>query len=104
MDSGRVDPNVRPSARTDLQDAFQGNAAAKCAAAEVCLRTVVSEMVANRALRAQRIKVAAANPGILDTLTSEGVLVLTNGERSAQFRHHLVFDYVASRVYLDPDG
>jgi hypothetical protein len=73
-------------------------------AAEVCLRTVVEDMVANRALRAQRVKVAAANPSILDTLTREGVLVVTNGERSVQFRHHLLFDYVASRVFLDADA
>ncbi|MGV6876528.1 hypothetical protein ACUSIJ_28150 [Pseudochelatococcus sp. B33] len=73
-------------------------------AAEVCLHTVVEEMVTNRALRAQRVKVAVANPTILDTLTGEGVLVVTNGERSVQFRHHLLFDYVASRVFLDPDA
>ncbi|MFG1364057.1 hypothetical protein [Xanthobacter versatilis] len=74
------------------------------AAAEVCLRSVVGEMVASRSLRAPRLKVAAANPGILDTLTGEGVLILTNGERSVQFRHHLLFDYVTNRVYLDADG
>ncbi|MGE0713878.1 MAG: hypothetical protein AB7P02_00425 [Alphaproteobacteria bacterium] len=73
-------------------------------AAEVCLRGVVEEMVANRALRAPRLKVAAANPDILDALTREGVLVMTNGERSVQFRHHLLFDYVASRVFLDAEG
>jgi len=73
-------------------------------AAEVCLHSVVVEMVANRALRAQKVKVAAANPGVLDALTGEGVLVMTNGERSVQFRHHLLFDYVASRVFLDSDA
>ncbi|TGD94579.1 ATP-binding protein [Methylobacterium nonmethylotrophicum] len=73
-------------------------------AAEICLRIVVEEMVATRALRAQRLKVATANPNILDTLTGEGVLVVTNGERSVQFRHHVLFDYVASRVFLDPDA
>lgn len=73
-------------------------------AAEVCLRTLVESMVANRALRASRVRVAAANPTILDTLTGEGVLVVTNGERSVQFRHHILFDYVASRVLLDPDA
>lgn len=73
-------------------------------AAEVCLRNVVEDMVAARTLRAQRIKVAAANPATLDMLTSEGVLVVTNAERSVHFRHHLLFDYVASRVFLDPDG
>lgn len=73
-------------------------------AAEVCLRTVVEDMIAAGSLRAQRLKVAAANPAILDTLTGEGVLVLTNAERSVYFRHHLLFDYVTSRVFLDPDG
>lgn len=73
-------------------------------AAEVCLRSVVQEMVANRALRAQRLKVAAANPNALDALTADGVLVLANGERSVQFRHHLLFDYVASRAFLDADA
>jgi hypothetical protein len=68
-------------------------------AAEVCLRDVVGEMVANRALRAPRVKVAAANPAILDTLTAEGVLVLADQQRSIQFRHHMLF--VASRVFLD---
>ena len=72
-------------------------------AAEVCLRAVVDEMVAVRALRAPRLKVAAANANILETLTAEGVLVVTNRERSVQFRHHLLFDYVASRVFLDAD-
>src|SRR5262249_42077382 len=57
----------------------------------------------HHALRAQRLKVAAANPDILDTLVGEGVLVLMNGERSVQFRHHLLFDYVASCVFLDID-
>jgi hypothetical protein len=73
-------------------------------AAEVCLRGVVDEMVTNRTLRAPRVKVAAANPTILDTLTAEGVLVLADQRRSVQFRHHLLFDYVASRVFLDADA
>lgn len=75
------------------------------AAAEVCLGVVVGEMVTNRALRALRVKVAAANPAILDTLTAEGVLVPADPQRSSiQFRHHLLFDYVASRVFLDADA
>ena len=73
------------------------------AAAEVCLHTVVTEMVANRALHAPRLSVAAANPQILDALIGEGVLV-TDQRRSVQFRHHLLFDYVASRVFMDADA
>lgn len=73
-------------------------------AAEVCLRAVVFEMVALRAFRAPRLKVAATNPQILDVLIGEGVLVFTDQQRSVQFRHHLLFDYVASRVFMDTDA
>ncbi len=72
-------------------------------AAEVCLRGVVEEMVTTRALRVPRLKVAAANPTILDALTAEGVLVMADQQRSIQFRHHILFDYVASRVFLNAD-
>lgn len=72
--------------------------------AEVCLRAIVEHMVAAGALRAQRLKVAIASPAMLETLTGEGVLISTNAERSVHFRHHLLFDYIASRVFLDPDG
>jgi hypothetical protein len=74
------------------------------AAGEVCLRAVVTEMVNHHALRAPRMAVAAANPIALDALTGEGVLISTDQQRSIQFRHHLLFDYVASRVFLDPDA
>jgi hypothetical protein len=73
-------------------------------AAEVCLRTVVAEMVERRTLRAPRLTVAAQNPNILDALVGEGVLVSTDQQRSVQFRHHLLFDYVANRVFLDPSA
>jgi len=73
-------------------------------AAEVCLRTVVAEMVERRTLRAPRLTVAAQNPNILDALVGEGVLVSTDQQRSVQFRHHLLFDYVANRVFLDASG
>jgi hypothetical protein len=74
------------------------------AAAEVCLRAVVTEMVSQRALRAPRLTVAANDPKMLDALTAEGVLIGTDQHRSIQFRHHLLFDYVASRVFLDADA
>lgn len=72
-------------------------------AAEVCLRTLVSEMVARRTLRAPRLVVAEQHAQMLDILTGEGVLVSSDQQRSVQFRHHLLFDYVASRVFLDAD-
>ncbi|NHN86958.1 hypothetical protein GOB93_20620 [Acetobacter musti] len=71
--------------------------------AEVCLRNVVQDMIAVGTLRARRLKVADANATMLDTLMGEGILISSNAERSVHFRHHLLFDYVASRVFLDPD-
>ncbi len=73
-------------------------------AAEVCLRAVVDRMVARRTLRAPKLEVAAHNPGALEALIGVGVLVLTDAGRSIQFRHHLLFDYVASRVFLDGEA
>lgn len=70
-------------------------------AAEVCLRRVVDEMMSLRALRASRLDVAAQNPAVLEALVGAGVLASIDRERSVQFRHHLLFDYVASRVFLD---
>lgn len=71
--------------------------------AEVCLRNVVQDMIAVGTLRARRLKVADANATMLDTLMGDGILVSSNTERSVYFRHHLLFDYIASRVFLDPD-
>jgi SpoVK/Ycf46/Vps4 family AAA+-type ATPase len=71
-------------------------------AAEQCLQRVISEMVTARALRANRLSAAGSDPIIFDTLLHENVLVLLPGERHVAFRHHILFDYAASRVYLDP--
>ena len=72
-------------------------------AAEQCLRRVVSEMVGGRALKANRLNAAGSEPTVFDTLLRENVLVLLPGERHVAFRHHILFDYAASRVHLDPD-
>lgn len=71
-------------------------------AAEQCLHRVVSEMVAARALRANRLSAAGSDAKAFDALLHESVLVLLPGERNVAFRHHILFDYAASRVYLDP--
>jgi hypothetical protein len=68
-------------------------------AAEQCLHRVVSEMVGGRALKANRLSAAGSEPTVLDTLLHENVLVLLPGERHVAFRHHILFDYAASRVY-----
>jgi len=69
-------------------------------AAEVCLRKVVATMIEQRSLRAPRLSVAQDHPAMIDALTAEGVLILADQTRLVQFRHHLLFDYVASRVFL----
>jgi hypothetical protein len=68
------------------------------------LHRVVQFMVKTRALRAPKSEVALDAPAMIDTLCREGVLVVVNNERWVQFRHHLLFDYAAARLYLDPDG
>jgi len=70
--------------------------------AEACLRRVVSLMVKAGALRASRMDILDAFPKGLETLVQEGVLISTESHRWIQFRHHLLFDYAASRVYLGP--
>ena len=71
-------------------------------AAELCLRRSVSEMVDGRALRANKLNAAGSDPTAFDTLLRENVLVSLPGDRQVAFRHHILFDYAASRVYLDP--
>ncbi|MCL6688081.1 hypothetical protein M8R19_05065 [Pseudomonas sp. R3.Fl] len=65
------------------------------------LSRVVELMVQARALRAPRLLAAGESASMIDTLCKEGVLVV-DGERWVQFRHHLLFDYAAARLALDP--
>ncbi len=73
-------------------------------AAEVLLRDILATMVGRRALRAPRLEVAARDPHTLEKLTADGVLVPVDQDRSIQFRHHLLFDYAASRVFLNAEA
>lgn len=70
-------------------------------AAEACLRLIIDEMIAARALQTSKFNVASQQPQALDDLLRENILVLVSGERHVVFRHHILFDYVTSRVYLD---
>jgi hypothetical protein len=74
------------------------------AAAEACLRRVVSCMVDTRALRAPAAVAAESFPDAFDALCIQGVLIRVENDRYIQFRHHLLFDYVASRLLLDMDA
>jgi hypothetical protein len=72
------------------------------AAAAVCLRLVVERMLGAQSLRAPRLDIAAVVPDALAALERDAVLVPQNGDREIVFRHHILFDYAASRVLLDP--
>lgn len=66
--------------------------------AELCLRTAVAQMVANRNLQANRLDVAQADPVAFDNLRSSKVLITVSNDRYISFRHHILYDYAASRV------
>ncbi|RBH49173.1 hypothetical protein C3F00_035765, partial [Pseudomonas sp. MWU13-2860] len=72
--------------------------------ADACLHLVVKEMVGGRSLRVQTHIIAAATPDALDALLLRGVLAKVENERFIQFRHHILFDYAASRLVMDVDG
>ncbi|RUU14456.1 ATP-binding protein, partial [Mesorhizobium sp. USDA-HM6] len=70
--------------------------------ARTSLSRVVQLMVQARALRAPTLQAAGDDPAMIDTLCKEGVLVVVDSERWVQFRHHLLFDYAAARLALEP--
>lgn len=72
--------------------------------AKSSLSRVVQLMVQARALRAPILDAAGDNPTMIDTLCKEGVLVVVDSGRWVQFRHHLLFDYAAARLALDPSA
>ena len=69
-----------------------------------CIREIAQAMVDARALRAPFGAATRRDPAVLDTLEREGVLISVEGRRWVQFRHHLLFDFAAARVLLDPDA
>ena len=73
-------------------------------AAEACLGRVVQSMLDNRTLRTTTASIGAIDPSAFDELCRGGVLTRVENDRYIQFRHHLLFDYVASRMLLDPDA
>lgn len=70
--------------------------------AKTSLSRVVQLMVQGRALRAPAIQAAGNDPAIIEILCKEGVLVVVDGDRWVQFRHHLLFDYAAARLAFEP--
>ena len=70
--------------------------------AQLCLRGMVEAMVDTRVLRVQKHAVASNDPATIDTLSYEGVLIAAGNDQWVQFRHHILFDFAAARVMLDP--
>ncbi|MBB4373749.1 hypothetical protein GGD63_006577 [Bradyrhizobium sp. cir1] len=70
--------------------------------ADLCLRAAVEQMVTNRGLQASRLTVAQSDTAAFDRLLRNNVLIGVAGNRYVAFRHHILFDYAASRVFIDP--
>ncbi|MBG21413.1 MAG: hypothetical protein CML31_15925 [Rhizobiales bacterium] len=69
--------------------------------AESCLRRTVEIMIKSSRLQVRRIDASAGTGTAIDNLRQANVLVDV-GDRAIAFRHHILFDYAASRVYIDP--
>src|SRR6201998_2376277 len=67
-----------------------------------CLASVVEAMVAERGVEADAGPIEKDHGALLDRLRQSGVLVSRRNDRQIAFRHNILFDYVASRLYLDP--
>lgn len=67
-----------------------------------CLTSVIEAMVAERGVEADAGPIEKDHGAMLDRLRQAGVLVSRRNGRQIAFRHNILFDYVASRLYLDP--
>lgn len=72
--------------------------------AELCIEAAVTQMIGTRSLRARKLDVARPDAAAFDALLRENVLVPVRQDQFVRFRHHLLFDYAASRVCLPADG
>ncbi|MGA1835187.1 ATP-binding protein [Rhizobium wenxiniae] len=72
-------------------------------AAEHGLRQVVRLMVERRKLQARKLDIEASSAEALDRLMAQSVLIPLPGDSEVAFRHHILFDYAASRVFIDVD-
>ena len=67
-----------------------------------CLTSVIEAMVSERGVEADAGPLEEAHGAMLDRLQQVGVLVPRRNGRQIAFRHNILFDYVAARLYLDP--
>ena len=66
--------------------------------AELCIEAAVTQMIGSRSLRARKLDAARPEALAFDALLRENVLI--QQEQFVTFRHHVLFDYAVSRVYL----
>lgn len=71
--------------------------------AELCLQAAVAQMVGSRSLRARKLDAARPDSAAFDDLMRENVFVPLKPDQLISFRHHILFDYAVSRVYLNAD-
>jgi hypothetical protein len=67
-----------------------------------CLTSIIEGMVAERGVEADAGPIERNHGAMLDSLQQAGVVVPRRNGRQIAFRHNILFDYVASRLYLDP--
>jgi hypothetical protein len=72
------------------------------APAAACLSSAVTVMVEKRSLEADIAPIRQGHAAVLDAILHSGVLVTRSNERFLAFRHNIIFDYAASRLYLNP--
>jgi len=72
------------------------------AAGKACLTATVDGMVEARGLEVDSAPLEAGHGNAFDRLQQRGVLVPRRNRRQIAFRHNILFDYAASKLYLDP--
>jgi hypothetical protein len=70
-------------------------------AADSCLRRLLKEMIEKRTLQVSSAASDACDQTAFTQLLKTGVLVQSGGSRYIAFRHNILFDYAASRLFLD---
>ena len=70
-------------------------------AADSCLRLLLREMIEKRSLQVSSATADPCDQTAFTRLLKTGVLVQSGGNRYTAFRHNILFDYAASRLYLD---
>ncbi|MGF6924286.1 hypothetical protein [Paraburkholderia sp. 40] len=69
---------------------------------EIFLADVVSKMIETRSLKLERLLAARIDADQYRNAVGNGILTLLDNERYIGYRHHVLFDYAVSRLFLNP--